>query len=106
MANLINFQTTTTTRISPINNAQRGTTMPKSSIYLTKYKSSTYHLNIVTVSVLLKIAKIRPRLHDFGAGGYISSPYDYHFNHTKTIGKNLLSEVLCLENFSVSPKTY
>jgi len=49
MANLINFQTTTTTRISPINNAQRGTTMPKSSIYLTKYKTSIYHLNIVNV---------------------------------------------------------
>jgi len=35
MANFINFQTTTTTRISPINNAQRGITTPKSSIYAT-----------------------------------------------------------------------
>ena len=45
-------------------------------------------------AVLRKIAEIRPRLHDFGAGGYFPSPYDYHFNYTKTIGKNLLSEVL------------
>jgi len=35
IANFINFQTTTTTRISPINNAQRGTTTPKNSIYTT-----------------------------------------------------------------------